>query len=370
MPTEYTFSLAPTNPQQCLFEVFLALRDQQLDKAEQLLQQIRPTRLNRVSSIRYHIMSGEIALKRLKPRESLEALLQAQEETTGCSWLEPQLLANISYLTGQAYYDAGQFLDAYKQHQAMLSRLGADQNLKLKLYNSLSMELILLGDYTAALNYLNRAAALGCMLDWPEQKAQTCMGLLVCKGIQGQFNEASSFGHKGLKLLENKSEPALTIKLHHTLSQTLMSLEKYPEAEYHQQKATEDARRTGNSSLLVVSLIGLAQLQVVQDNLEAAQQNILVAETASSEQANIYVLYGLVRYAEILAQRGYYDEAETAFQRGFSYIDNNRDAGTAAANFYASRAEALVRQGKHHQAIQFFRQAIQMKDYRLAKISG
>lgn len=343
-----------------LFEVYYALHRNNLDEAEGHLRKIHSNNLGRVSRLRYFTLAGEIKLKQQEPKAAQEFLLRGLDEA-GQGLMDSGLMDQVNYLLGNSYYNQGYYVEAYKTHHSLLHQHKQSDLLRLQLSNRVGMESIILGNIQSALTRFHESAVLSKVLKQPHEEATACLGRAICYKEMNNITRAKLNAWQGLELVKNSQNWTLRAKLHNVMTQSLISDSQLEEAEIHQQKAIEFAKKSNEPLWMAAIYAVMAQVKASQTQWEMARQMMALAEATSPRGNNIYLAYTLAYYGAILNHHGHETEADQMFHRGFYYLKDSSDAGASLAANYHTYGQLLEKRGQHQQAAHVLKQAIEVR---------
>ncbi|NWJ98370.1 MAG: tetratricopeptide repeat protein [Chloroflexi bacterium] len=364
-----------TGERQKLFEAFFALRQHRLNEAESWLQKIKVRKLGQISGFHYYALRGELEIKQ-KAENAQKTLLEALERAKDCPKIEPKLVEKVWYMLGSTYYRKGFYSEAYQIHRRLLYKLGggvlASSNVgQLKLYNSLGMELVNLGRYQSALDHFRRGMLLHQATNDPVEEAKAYLGRAICYKHLDKPTYGLIYARQGLELLAESKDYGLAVGLHNQMARLLLSVGNTREAELEEHQAIEYAAKVGNPTWLAITYSGLAQVYAAQSKLEMAREANATSEAISAGRESIFLNYNKAQYAMILNQQGCYLEADLIFQQVFYQLEKsgNVDKSGLVASIYYLYGQTLNGRGSHQQAVQAFKQALEIKQTNLAKIA-
>jgi tetratricopeptide (TPR) repeat protein len=346
--------------EELLFEIFLALQNNRIEEAQDLLQRLPLAKRSRKLGLWPQLLAGELKLKQGAPEAAQELLLTTRAKFRKNQRVENYLVDMLNYLLGCAYYEQGDYVQAYQLHISLLLKPQRRRQ-SMKLFNSLGMELIVLSNnYESALAYFRRALALAQELKAVQEHARACLGSAICYKNLGNFNYALIHARQGLELLSDSPAWELRAKLHNVMAETLLLKEHYRQAEIEFKGALYCAEKAGDPRWLSMVYSGRAQLLALQGDLVAARRIIAQAE-AISPARNAYLAYGLARFAGILITFGYFEEAEETFKRGLTYVKDEAKGGIILSLSYYIYGVSLSDLGQNQQAMYYLKQALELK---------
>ncbi len=347
--------------QKKLFEVYWALKQGEILEAQKIHQKIRLGQLGLASKLRYYSLAAEIELKKDRPQEAQKLLLKALQEGKNSPKLKV-LLDYIHYQLGFAYNQLGRFIEAYKLHRVLLSKVEEGGLIRIKLFISLGMELLQAGESLRPLDYFKKACNLSHTLNQKTEQALASLGAALCYREFLELDKALIFANQGRELLKGGKEFLLQSRLQQLVSQLLL-LKNYPEkAENLAREALDYAKKTGNPEDLVGGYSCLAQAQLEQNDPQSAQRALELAENYSNDKPNQFLMEGYIGYAGILNNQGYYEEAEKAIQKGLKQLEKSASTGKALASNYYHFGKALAKLGNYQGALKLIKRALFLRE--------
>lgn len=365
-------NLTPTGEDNNLFEIYYALRENRVDEADEMLGKLCARKLSSSAFLRYCALKGEVELKRQRPTEAIIVLEEGLERVKNNRKIAPALRDRVYFLLGNGYYLVGQYVKAYDLHREELRKADDNTVQRLKLYNNVGMEMIVLGQRISPQDHFSEALKLAYKLGQPLEQAKACLGIAICEKELGKLDRAFIFNHRGLQLTAANPDSDMAGKLHHNMGQLYLLENNYQQALAHQHDAIDCASQVGDPVWIATAYAGLAKVQAAENNLAAAQDSMAKAEALSAGSgSNIFLAYALAYYADILNCNGHYEAADAAFRRGLHYVEGSDqyDAGFALANNYYRRSNSLEQRGHSHLAVQSMKRALEIKDSARSKIA-
>ena len=347
-----------------LLEAQVAIQQDAIQEAIELLQQLATKNLRQQQQARLHYLLGRAYQQIRQYGESKGHLLKAAQLAQECG--DNYISVHVYSLLGSVYAATRNYEEAFASYQRCLQLLTSNQLpsplLMAQVYSSLGEHYLRLNQYDTAKEMLQRAAMEIADLATTEQRQGVYGEQCRYFTNMGQYQLASLYLYKYLYLDDQHSRLRLRSELYHYLCHAVMRKDQeraysYLEAAFQQEKDGEDQLTAASIAMHLGAWFFAHDMlteaeshakkahkraQHFGDTIIAAETSLLLGQVAyalsRSRDGDRYFVAGLemlerlrkreelaeelVHYAQLLESHGKIGEALAYFKRAFESRQN------------------------------------------------
>lgn len=279
-------------------------------------------------------------------------------------------------MLGLTYYRQDQLQLAVVEHEPCLKAIQSgvvkDLNLRLLIYTNLVKDYLALGELDAALGVYEEAVATGADAANLERQAELSWDLANVYRQMSAGERAQEYTSAAFRLVEAGQNMNLAVQLNISCASAMIERGQYAEAEKALLRARSAISGTANPGFLSAIYQRFADLELRQGHLEQAdaygRQALELIESAheqwSTADNRLFDSASLRTYIEALVTAGRLSEkqgdiavADRRLKYALSLAQEMGD-DEAASMVARSFADLLTSRGKHEEAGEYYRQAL------------
>ena len=294
-----------------------------------------------------------------RPDNARAAVLEAMPLAEKAN--DQELVERLRFELAGAFADSHKdqlALDAYKGcYDAIERDVISDAAFTFAVLFGIGSQYGALGDYTSAIEYLNRAAEEGAAVVNPAQMGSLFGALCDSYLASRDYRRAKLAASRSMTYFEMADNQRMIGEVHARMGRAFAQSDQMERATAHLEQARQIAEHEQDTRGLAEAERGLAAVYVQQDRIADA------AASASHALALTSALNDAVEHAESLLMQAYVDEAredfsgaEKNFKQATELLDDT-DATQARSDAYARYSEFLEGRGEGERALKLLRKA-------------
>src|SRR6266487_353302 len=304
-----------------LLEPQVAIQQDAIQEAIELLQQLATKNLRQQQQARLHYLLGRAYQQIRQYGESKGHLLKAAQLAQECG--DNYISVHVYSLLGSVYAATRNYEEAFASYQRCLQLLTSNQLpsplLMAQVYSSLGEHYLRLNQYDTAKEMLQRAAMEIADLATTEQRQGVYGEQCRYFTNMGQYQLASLYLYK--YLYREDQQTAASIAMH--LGAWFFAHDMLTEAESHAKKAHKRAQHFGDTIIAAETSLLLGQVAYALSRSRDGDRYFVAGlEMLERLRKREELAEELVHYAQLLESHGKIGEALAYFKRAFESRQN------------------------------------------------
>lgn len=344
-----------------LTNAYVAHESGEFAKAKNFLERINPEEVPPESQVKFLALYGDLEIDLGHETRAIEFLSQALKLLEAMPQPSAIAMARILNSLGGAYSHQNNNARAVEYHQRCRSIIENEQLedaiLKLNVYFNLGREYFNLGENKRAEDYFLTAIEIGEKNEPMRQLAGIYWGLANIYKTQKNIEKAKNYYTRSSLLYERFNQLGDAVNVKGLLGGMLTTAGDFASAETILKSALALAEQLGDVKALYQVTGGLGYLYEQQQKLDEAETFIERGLELAKQSANNYLIgQSLANLAEIKLAKGAEAGGFELYRQAIEMMEQI-DEVERSSRINFRFAEALVKAGKHIEAIEYYRKA-------------